>query len=144
LHLEILLFPCLGCRMLRIVARSKIQRPRITDKNLRYEGSIAIDTRLLELADIAPSEMVQVVNVSTGARFETYVIEGGPGVLALNGGAARLGEVGDELIVIAYSLMDSAEAARHHIRKVNVDEHNQPIKQTAKSKKQRAGSGKTL
>ena len=133
--------------MLRIVARSKIQRPRITDKNLRYEGSIAIDTRLLKLADIAPSEMVQVVNVSTGARFETYVIEGGPGVIALNGGAARLGEVGDELIVIAYSLMDSTETARHHIRKVSVDEHNRPVpagNQRARSKKQRAKSGRPL
>jgi len=130
--------------MLRIVARSKIQRPRITDKNLRYEGSIAIDTRLLKLADIAPSEMVQVVNVSTGARFETYVIEGGSGVVALNGGAARLGEVGDELIVIAYSLMDSAEAARNHIRKVNVDAQNRPIEPKAKSKRQRARSGKPL
>ncbi len=133
--------------MLRIVARSKIQRPRITDKNLRYAGSIAIDTRLLKLADIAPSEMVQVVNVSTGARFETYVIEGGPGVVALNGGAARLGEVGDELIVIAYSLMDSAEAARHRIRKVSVDERNRPVlasEQRARSKKQRARSGRPL
>jgi aspartate 1-decarboxylase len=113
--------------MLRIVARAKIQRPRITDKNLRYEGSIAIDSRLLKLADIAPNEMVQVVNVSTGARFETYAIEGGPGDIKLNGGAARLGEVGDELIVIAYSLMDTAEAARHRISKVNVDEHNRPL-----------------
>ena len=128
---------------MKIVARSKIQRPRITDKNLRYEGSIAIDKRLLRLADIAPSEQVQVVNVSTGARFETYVIEGGPGDIKLNGGAARLGEVGDELIIIAYALMDSTELARHRILKVNVDEHNQPREQRARSKKQRAKSGKT-
>lgn len=133
--------------MMRIVARSKIQRPRVTDKNLRYEGSIAIDTRLLRLADIAPSEQVQVVNVSTGARFETYVIEGGPGDVKLNGGAARLGEVGDELIIIAYALMDSTEVAHHHIRKVNVDERNRPVlarEQRAKNKEQRTKSGRPL
>jgi aspartate 1-decarboxylase len=126
--------------MLKIVARSKIQRPRITDKNLRYEGSIAIDTRLLKLAGIAPSEQVQVVNVATGARFETYVIAGGPGDIKLNGGAARLGEVGDELIIIAYALMDPTEVAHHHIRKVNVDQHNRPVL----ARKQRAKSGRPL
>jgi aspartate 1-decarboxylase len=130
--------------MMRIVARSKIQRPRVTDKNLRYEGSIAIDTRLLRLADIAPSEQVQVVNVATGARFETYVIEGGPGDIKLNGGAARLGEVGDELIIIAYALMDSTEVARHRIRKVDVDEQNRPREQRAKNKEQRTKSGRPL
>jgi aspartate 1-decarboxylase len=114
--------------MLRIVAKAKIQRPRVTDKNLRYEGSISIDERLLKLADISENEMVQVVNVNTGARFDTYVIKGGPGTIALNGGTARLGEIGDELIIISYCLMDSQEAARHRIRRVNVGHRNRPVK----------------
>jgi aspartate 1-decarboxylase len=113
--------------MLRIVAKSKIQRPRVTDKNLVYEGSIAVDTRLLKLADIAPGEIVQVVNINTGARFETYALKGKPGEVCLNGGAARLGEVGDQLIVISYCLIDSVEIEGHCIRKVNVDDRNRPI-----------------
>jgi aspartate 1-decarboxylase len=112
--------------MLRIFARAKIQRPRVTGKNLLYEGSIAIDGRLLKLADIAIGEMVQVVNVSSGARFETYTIEGRPGEVCLNGGAARMGEIGDQVIVIAYGLMDPAEIPGHHVRKVTVDDRNRP------------------
>ena len=112
--------------MLRIVAKSKIQRPRVSDKNLVYEGSIAIDPKLLELADIMVGEMVQVVNVNSGARFETYTIEGKPGEVCLNGGTARLGEVGDPLIIISYCLMDSVEAAGYCIRKVVVDDDNRP------------------
>jgi aspartate 1-decarboxylase len=119
--------------MLRIVAKSKIQRPRLTDKNLRYEGSIAIDPKLLKLADVAEGEMVQVVNVNNGARFETYTIEGKPGEVCLNGAAARLGEVGDEVIIISYCLLDSSEMAGHKLRKVIVDERNRPVKQPART-----------
>jgi len=118
--------------MLRFVAKSKIQRPRVTDKNLRYEGSITIARELLKLADINPWEMVQVVNVTTGARFETYTMEGRTGDICLNGGTARLGEVGDELIIISYAMLTSAAARRHRIRKVLVGPGNCPV--TVKSR----------
>ena len=113
--------------MLRIVAKSKIQRPRLTDKHLRYEGSIAVDPKLLELADISEGEMVQVVNVNNGARFETYTIKGKPGEVCLNGAAARLGEVGDEVIIISYCLLDARELAGHRLCLVRVDDRNRPV-----------------
>lgn len=112
--------------MLRIVAKSKIQRPRVTGKSLLYEGSIAIDPNLLKLADIAEGEMVQVVNLNSGARFETYAIRGEPREITLNGGAARLGEVGDHVIILSYCLVDSAEVAVHRMRKVTVNDRNRP------------------
>lgn len=118
--------------MLRFVAKSKIQRPRVTDKNLFYEGSITIDARLLKLADINPGELVQVVNLNNGARFETYTMAGKAGECTLNGGTARLGEIGDQLIIISYGILDSVEVLRHSIRKIRVDEHNRPLKQTPK------------
>jgi aspartate 1-decarboxylase len=125
--------------MLRIVAKSKIQRPRVTGKNLAYEGSIAVDRRLLTLADMIPGELVQVVNVNNGARFETYLLSGRPGEVCLNGAAARLGEIGDPLIVISYALMDSAECARYSIRVVAVDDRNCPVKR-GKRRAPRSGS----
>ena len=66
--------------MLRVVCRSKLHRATVTETNLEYEGSITIDRELLEKAGIAPYEMVQVVNINNGARFETYVMEGRPAV----------------------------------------------------------------
>jgi aspartate 1-decarboxylase len=110
--------------MLRIVARAKIQRPCVTGKNLFYEGSITIDRGLLALADIAEGELVQVVNVNTGARFETYVLKGRRGEVCLNGGTARLGEIGDQLIIIAYGILEAGEVTRHEVRKVIVDDRN--------------------
>lgn len=112
--------------MLRVVAKSKLQRLRVTDKNLLYEGSIAIDSELLRRADIVPGEMVQVVNITNGERFETYCIAGGPGEVSLNGGAARLGEVGDSLIVISTCLVTDEELECYALRKVEVDERNRP------------------
>lgn len=112
--------------MLRNLVKSKIQRLVITDKNLKYEGSLALDAGLLRLSDILPSEVVQVVNVNNGARFETYAIEAPAGSrqCVLNGAAARLGEVGDELIVMSSVLLDDAAARRHRIKVINVDVDN--------------------
>ena len=91
--------------------RSKLHRPRVTGTDKGYEGSIAVDVDLLEAADIAFGERVQVVNVTNGERFHTYTIEGEAGQVAVNGAAARLAETGDVLILIAYGLYDgSAEA----------------------------------
>jgi aspartate 1-decarboxylase len=123
--------------MLRFIAKSKIQRPRVTDKNLRYEGSITVDRKLLRLADIVPGEMVQVVNVTTGARFETYTMAGKPGEICLNGGTARLGEVGDELIIISYGVVSSTEARRHRMRKVLVSPDNRLLADASRVTRQR-------
>ena len=88
--------------MLRTFVHGKIHGVRVTECKLRYNGSAEIDTALLAASGIAPFEQIQVVNMSTGARLVTYAFPGQPGAFTLNGGAARLGAVGDECIVIAY------------------------------------------
>ena len=89
--------------MMRWMCKSKIHRVTVTEANLDYEGSITVDETLLEAADIVPYEMVQVLNIHNGERFETYAIPGpkGSGVICLNGAAARLGLRGDKLILIS-------------------------------------------
>jgi aspartate 1-decarboxylase len=98
----------------------------VTDKNLKYEGSLELDSRLMRAADIVPAEFVQVVNVNNGNRFETYVIaaRAGSGACVLNGAAARLGEVGDEVIVMSLTWLGDAESRRHRLTRVNVDHRN--------------------
>jgi aspartate 1-decarboxylase len=112
--------------MLRQLVKSKLQRLTVTDKHLKYEGSLALDAGLLRSADILEGEVVQIVNVNNGARFETYAITApaGSGACVLNGGAARLGEVGDELIVMSFALLDDAAARRHKLAVFNVDARN--------------------
>jgi len=112
--------------MFRTLVKSKIQRLTITDKHLKYEGSLALDCRLLSAADILPGEVVQVVNVNNGARFETYAIEApaGSGDCVLNGAAARLGEVGDEIIVMSNALLDAEETCGHRPTVINIDAGN--------------------
>ncbi|MEO0116192.1 MAG: aspartate 1-decarboxylase [candidate division WOR-3 bacterium] len=113
--------------MLRTVLKSKIHRIRVTDKNLYYEGSLTIDEEILKKADILEGEMVQVVNITNGERFETYLMKGrkGSGECILNGGTARLGEVGDELIILSFVLMDTTQARSFIPKKVFLDEKNQ-------------------
>jgi len=98
--------------MLREMCKSKLHSATITETHLTYTGSITIDEALMEQANILANERVQVVNVNTGARFDTYVIRGerGKGTIGLNGAAARLGEPGDKVIIISYCLIDDAEA----------------------------------
>jgi len=112
--------------MLRCLVRSKIQRLVVTDKNLKYEGSLELDSRLMRAADILPGELVQVVNVNNGSRFETYVIaaRAGSGACVLNGAAARLGEIGDELIVMSLAWLAESESRQHRLTRVNVDHRN--------------------
>ena len=112
--------------MQRIMMKSKIHRATITGADLNYIGSITLDTRLMELADIRENEQVHVLDIDNGARFETYVIPGGPGDVVLNGAAARLVHPGDKVIVITYAQYEDAELADHEPRVVHVDEHNQP------------------
>ena len=106
--------------------KSKIHLARITEADLLYEGSLTIAEDLLEAANILPHEKVQVANVENGNRFETYAIIGerGSGVIGLNGAAARLGEVGDRIIIITYARMDEAEAKKYHPTIVILDENN--------------------
>jgi len=93
---------------------------------LYYEGSITVDRELLNAADILPYEKVQVVNLNTGARLETYTLEGpaGSGMICLNGPAARLGAVGDEVIIITYATMSDEQAKKHRPKIVLVDKNN--------------------
>ena len=115
--------------MLRVMCKGKIHRATVTDANLNYVGSLTVDTDLLDRADILPYEQVQIVNVNNGARLETYAIPGprGSGTMCLNGAAARLGQTGDIIIVIAYGLCTDAEARALRPRVVLVDEKNHPV-----------------
>ena len=112
---------------MRLVAfKSKIHRATVTEANLNYEGSVTIDSDLMEAADILPHEQVQVLNVNNGERFDTYAIRGprGSGVICLNGPAARLAHVGDLVIILTYAVMEPEELRRHTPRVVIVDEQN--------------------
>jgi aspartate 1-decarboxylase len=93
------------------MCKSKIHRATVTRAELYYEGSLTLDTTLMKSANMKPYEKIQVVNVNNGERFETYLIpgEGNSGVVCLNGPAARLGVVGDEVIVISYAEYDDKE-----------------------------------
>ncbi|MEQ9552499.1 MAG: aspartate 1-decarboxylase [Coleofasciculus sp. G3-WIS-01] len=115
--------------MLITMFKSKLHRVKVTDACLYYDGSITIDEELLKAANILPYEKVQVVNVNNGSRLETYTIPGewGSRVICLNGPAARLNAVGDNVIVIAYAQMTPEEALLHHPKVVKVDESNNPL-----------------
>ena len=115
--------------MMISVCKSKIHRATITDANLDYVGSITIDKDLIKLADLVPYERVHIANINNGERFETYVIEGeaGSGVIALNGAAARRGQIGDLIIIIAYGDIDKREAVNFNPAIVHVDKQNRPI-----------------
>jgi len=108
--------------------KSKLHQMKVTEANLHYEGSITIDRDLLDEAGILPYEKVQVLNITNGSRIETYTIEGerGSRICCLNGAAARLTQVGDRIIVIAYAEMTPEEAKNHKPRIVIVDENNEP------------------
>jgi aspartate 1-decarboxylase len=108
--------------------RAKLHRLHVTEADLYYEGSITIDSELLEASGILPYEKVQVVNVNNGARLETYTIPGQPGsrIVCMNGPAARLAMKGDEVIVIAYTQLAPEDARKLRPRVVLVDEFNNP------------------
>ena len=115
--------------MHRIMMKSKIHRATVTAADLNYVGSITLDPRLMELADIVEHEQVHVLDIDNGARFETYVIRGGPGDVVINGAAARLVHTGDKVIVISYAHYDEAELEAYEPLVVLVDEANRPIVQ---------------
>ena len=107
---------------------SKIHRATVTAADLHYEGSITIDRTLMDLANLLPHQQVQVYNISNGARFETYVMEGvaESGCIQINGAAAHKAGVGDLLIIAAYAAMSRQEAAAWQPRVVLVDARNRP------------------
>lgn len=101
------------------VLKSKLHQVTVTQADLNYVGSITIDRELMDAADLVAGEKVQIVNNNNGERLETYVIEGEPhsGVICLNGAAARKVQVGDELIIISYMLVekDKARGVKPHL-----------------------------
>ncbi|MBJ7328879.1 MAG: aspartate 1-decarboxylase [Solirubrobacteraceae bacterium] len=115
--------------MLRQMMKSKIHRATVSDCDLHYVGSITVDPELLEAADILPHELVHVVDVDNGARFETYTIEGtrGSGEMKVNGAAARLVHRGDTIIVISYAQYDREELETYEPRVVHVESHTNRI-----------------
>jgi aspartate 1-decarboxylase len=106
--------------------KSKIHRATVTACDLHYVGSVTLDPDLMRSADLLPGELVHVLDVDNGARFETYVIEGRPGSgeVCLNGAAARLVHVGDRVIVVSYGVYDESELEWHEPRVVHVNERN--------------------
>jgi aspartate 1-decarboxylase len=111
--------------------KSKIHRATVTDANLNYVGSVSIDVELMAAADILPHEQVAVLDIDNGARFETYAIEGGPGVVCLNGAAARLVAPGDRVILLTYADYAPEELAAYAPIVVHVDRANRQIDEAA-------------
>jgi aspartate 1-decarboxylase len=116
--------------MQRHMLKSKIHRATVTACDLHYAGSITIDSLLMESADLLPGELVHVLDIDNGARFETYVIEGerDSGDICLNGAAARLVQRGDRVIVVSYAVYDEDELATHVPKVVHVGERNEIVR----------------
>jgi aspartate 1-decarboxylase len=115
--------------MLRTMMKSKIHRATVTQADLHYVGSVTVDEDLLDAADLLPGELVHIVDITNGARLETYTIRGerGSGVIGINGAAARLVQPGDLVILIAYAQMETAEARELAPSVVFVDADNRVI-----------------
>lgn len=111
--------------MLRPFLQAKIYPVRVTGKNLEYEGSLALSVELIERAGLSVGQIILVVNLSNGERFETYLIKDEIGVCSLNGGTARLGEIGDRLIVMATAYLEPSEDMVPRI--VKTDANNRPL-----------------
>ncbi|WP_020664260.1 aspartate 1-decarboxylase [Amycolatopsis benzoatilytica] len=115
--------------MYRTMLKSKIHRATVTQADLHYVGSVTVDEDLMDAADLLEGEQVSIVDVTNGARLETYVITGerGSGVLGINGAAAHLVHPGDLVILIAYGQMDDAEARSYRPRVIFVDDYNRIV-----------------
>ncbi|HVY35375.1 MAG TPA: aspartate 1-decarboxylase [Caulobacteraceae bacterium] len=112
--------------MLVTMMKAKLHRATVTQADLEYEGSIAIDRDLLDASGILPHEQVDVLNITTGARFTTYAIEAprGSRTVGVNGAAARLVQAGDKVIVVTYCQMDASQARNYAPQVVLLDEAN--------------------
>src|SRR6266496_2171006 len=115
--------------MLRTMLKSKIHRATVTQADLHYVGSVTVDADLLDAADLLPGEQVAIVDITNGARLETYLIPGerGSGVIGVNGAAAHLVHPGDLVILISYGLMDAEEARSFVPAVVHVDDRNRIV-----------------
>ena len=116
--------------MMRIMMKSKIHRATVTQADLHYVGSVTLYAKLMEAADLLEGEQVAIVDITNGARLETYVIEGqrGSGVIGINGAAAHLVQPGDLVIIISYAGMEDAQAHSFRPRVVHVDDKNRIVK----------------
>jgi aspartate 1-decarboxylase len=116
--------------VMRTMMKSKIHRATVTQADLHYVGSVTLDAALMEAADLLDGEQVAIVDITNGARIETYVIPGerGSGVIGINGAAARLVHEGDLVIIISYAVMDDAEARALTPLVVHVNEQNCLVK----------------
>ena len=116
--------------MMRIMMKSKIHRATVTQADLHYVGSITLDADLMDAADLFEGEQVAIVDITNGARLETYVIPGerGSGVIGINGAAARLVHAGDLVIIISYAMASDDEARTLEPRIVHVDGKNRVVK----------------
>jgi len=116
--------------MMRIMMKSKIHRATVTQADLDYVGSVTLDAALMEAADLLEGEQVAIVDITNGARIETYVIPGerGSGVIGINGAAAHLVHPGDLVIIMSYALVTDAEARALEPKVVHVDDRNQIVK----------------
>ena len=116
--------------MMRIMMKSKIHRATVTQADLDYVGSVTLDAALMEAADLLEGEQVAIVDITNGARIETYVIPGKPGsgVIGINGAAAHLVHPGDLVIIMSYAVLDDAEARALQPKVVHVDEQNRIVK----------------
>jgi aspartate 1-decarboxylase len=115
--------------MIRTIFKSKIHRATVTHADLNYVGSVTVDADLLDAADILPGELVSIVDITNGARLETYTIPGerGSGVIGINGAAAHLVSVGDLVILMTYAQMTTAEALDFVPTVVHVDAGNKIV-----------------
>lgn len=111
--------------------KCKLHRATVTDADLNYEGSVSIDTNLIEQAGLLINEKVEIYNINNGERFATYVIPGNKGQICLNGAAARLVHRGDKVIIAAYCDMELDEARKHTPKVLLLGEQNE-VKGTAK------------
>ena len=116
--------------MMRIMMKSKIHRAKVTQADLDYVGSVTLDAALMEAADLLEGEQVAIVDITNGARIETYVIPGpaGSGVIGINGAAAHLVHPGDLVIIMSYAVMSDAEARALKPHVVHVDDQNRVVK----------------
>ena len=117
--------------MFRTMMTSKIHRATVTQADLHYVGSVTIDADLLDAADLLEGEQVTIVDITNGARLETYAIAGdrGTGVIGINGAAAHLVHPGDLVIIIAYGIFDKAELEAYSPNVVFVDENNRILEE---------------
>ncbi len=109
---------------MRIMLKSKIHRAHVTETNINYEGSITIDQKLMEEANILPSEQVHGLNINNGARFTTYAIESEKGEICVNGAAARLVAKGDIILILSYCHVEDEKAHNFVPKLVHVNANN--------------------